>query len=687
MYSSGAIRNLWSAVRSAFALKSLRTAALALLVAGLPTTVFAQTSTFSNTTTGTINGTTTCTSPLVRNFTVGSSFAVSDVDIGVLATHTWRGDIRLTLQSPAGTRVQIVNGDSTNTSGDNFNVRLNDEGTQLVNTDSATGNHSTTAPPYQNNFIPNAALSAFDGENSAGTWRLEICDIFPSQDNGSFRRADLYLSQVPANASDLSLTKTVSTSSPSAGTTISYTLSLTNGAGGLAASNVTVRDILPSGVSYLSASGSGSYNSGTGIWTIPAIAGGQTLTLTINATVTASTGTTVTNSAEVQSSPNPDPDSTPGNSSTTEDDDDSASFTVTSSGGGTPPAFSCPAGATIFDWDTVTWSAGSLSNSYSLANIGTVAFSISAPSGIFLNNSTFGGQTPAESTYYNAGLYPGQQALHYLIDVADQTQSAVTTITLGNSAQAVRFIVSDVDDGGAQFKDQLVVTGSLNGVPVVPILTNGSSNSVVGNVATGTAAAANDVQDGNVIVTFQNPVDTIVIDYGPSPAGPAAPGQQGIGLHDLTLCNPLANIQVTKTSIVFDSGAGETFNVPGNDVLYSINVSNTARGTTTIDSLFIHDALPAETVFFNGDANGGAPGTDAVVFTDNGSGLSWSYATDVAYSNSASAPANFAACTYTPAPGYDPNVRHICINPKGSMQGGNGGSPPSFSLSFRARIE
>lgn len=645
------------------------------------------TTTYSNTTTGTIDGSTTCTAPLVRNFSVGTSFTVSDVDLGMLAAHTWRGDIRLTLQSPAGTRVQLVDGDSASTSGDNFNVRLNDEGTQVVNTDSATGNHSTTAPPYENNFQPNSGLSAFDGENSLGTWRLEICDIFPSADNGTFRRADLYLTSIPPNVSDMSLTKAVSSTTPSPGTTIAYTLSLSNAAGGLAASNVTVLDTLPAGVSFLSSTGDGSYNSSTGIWSIPAIAAGQTLTLTINVTVTATTGTTVTNSAEVQSSPNPDPDSTPGNGSTTEDDDDRVNFTVTASGGGTPPAFSCPAGATIFDWDAVTWTAGTLSNSYALTNIGTVGFTVTAPSGAFLNNATFGGQTPAESTYYNAGLYPGQQALHYLIDVVDQTQSVTTTVTLANSAQAARFIISDIDDGGTQFRDQLIVTGSFQGTSVIPILTNGSANVVAGNVATGTAAAANNVQDGNVIVTFQSPVDQIVFTYGPSPTGPAAPGQQGIGIHDMTLCNPLADIDVNKTSIVYDSGAGETFNIPGNDVLYTISVSNTARGPTTVDSLFVYDALPAAVTFFNGDANGAGAGSDPVIFADSGSGLSWTYANDVAYSNAGTPPASFAACTYTPAAGYDPNVRYVCINPKGIMNGTSGGSTPSFTLSFRGRID
>ena len=60
------------------------------------------------------------------------------------------------------------------------------------------------------------------------------------------------------------------------------------------------------------------------------------------------------------------------------------------------------------------------------------------------------------------------------------------------------------------------------------------------------------------------------------------------------------------------------------------------------------------------------------------------FANDVAFSDLTSAPASFADCLYTPAPGFDPAVTFVCFNPKGTM--GAGDPNPSFSLSFRARI-
>ncbi len=134
-----------------------------------------------------------CGSPLVRTFFVTSNFIIGDVDLGVFITHTKRGDIRLTLESPQGTRRQIVN-DNDSVSGNNLSVRLNDGAAQVVNTDGAAANHSSAAvPPYQNNFRPNASLSIFNGEQSNGTWRLEICDNGFLFDSGTFRRSDLYI--------------------------------------------------------------------------------------------------------------------------------------------------------------------------------------------------------------------------------------------------------------------------------------------------------------------------------------------------------------------------------------------------------------------------------------------------------------------------------------------------------------
>ncbi len=147
-----------------------------------------------------------------------------------------------------------------------------------------------------------------------------------------------------------------------------------------------------------------------------------------------------------------------------------------------------------------------------------------------------------------------------------------------------------------------------------------------------------------------------------------------------------AILTATKSSTVFDTGNGH-FSIPGNDMLYTITVTNTTGGTPDPNSVLIVDPLPADLTFFNGDADGAGPGTTAVLFTDMSSGLTFDYATDVRYATGTTPPANFAACTYTPTAGYDPAVRYICINPSGTMAGTGTTPTPRFTLQFRARIK
>jgi uncharacterized repeat protein (TIGR01451 family) len=570
---------------------------------------------YSNTTTGTINATTTCTAPLVRNFTVGTSFTVSDVDIGILASHTWRGDMQMTLQSPAGTRVQIVNGDTNNISGDNFNVRLNDSGTQTVNTDGNTTNHTTTAPPYQNNFVPNAALSAFSGQNSLGTWRLEICDLFPTQDNGTFTRADLYLTQAPANYADLSLSKTVSNATPATGTNITYTLTASSAvASNLTATGVTVLDILPPGVTFVSASGSGSYNAGTGIWTIGTLAPGASASITITVTVAASNGAFITNGAEISTSSAVDLDSTPGNESTAEDDDAFVSFTVTGTRvAGTPPTLVCPVGTVLLDWNSHPWTSGSPTGSATLAGLGTVNFAVAT-------QGTFTAPLNTTATILG-GQAAGQLSLYQNIEYTNRSQTTTTTVTLPTAVPGVQFTVFDVDFAANDFADRLTVTGSFNGSPVTPILTNNIANYVTGNIAIGDVTAADATANGNVVVTFGSPVDTIVITYGNHTTAPADPDGQAISIYDFNFCRPQANISVTKISTVVSDGVSATNPkaVAGATMRYCILISN--AGSATATGVSISDTMPANVTYVPGSIVTGANcGSASTAEDDNNTG-------------------------------------------------------------------
>ena len=84
---------------------------------------------------------------------------------------------------------------------------------------------------------------------------------------------------------DLAVGKTVSDPTPNVGDLITYTITVSN-AGPDAATGVTVQDTLPAGLTFQSSTASqGSYDPGTGVWTVGTVAAGATQTLTITALV------------------------------------------------------------------------------------------------------------------------------------------------------------------------------------------------------------------------------------------------------------------------------------------------------------------------------------------------------------------------------------------------------------------
>ncbi len=549
-----------------------------------------------------------CPTRFTRTFTVGTSYTVSDVNIGVLMSHTWRGDIQMYLVSPATTRVQLTNGQGG--SADNFNLTFDDEGTSgsiTGYTASSTATSTTLVPPYSASYQPISALSAFDGQNAAGTWTLEICDN-AGGDSGTFFQADLELSTVTTGPyADLSLAKSVSNSAPATGSTVTYTLTVANAAGSTSsASGIVVRDVLPSGVSFVSASGTGTYNSTTGEWAVGTLAAGQNASLAITVTVTANAGSSVTNSAEITASSVGDSDSTVNNGATGEDDYASASFTANSTRtAGTAPVLTCPAGTVVFDWDSQVWTAGSTSASYSLTGLGSVGFAISNQ-GTFLNLAVLGGQSPAEQTTVTGGSYAGQSSLAQLVDFANTSQTARTTITLGTAVSGAQFRIFDLDYGAGQFADKVTVTGYYNGVAVTPVLTNGVANYVLGSSAYGDVSSTDTSADGNLVVTFSSPIDQIVIDYGNHSLAPANPGQQAITIHDITLCKPVATLSVTKVSTVLSdpvNGTSYPKAIPGAVVEYCILVSNT--GPAALTNLVATDSLPANFSYAAGTMKSG----------------------------------------------------------------------------------
>ncbi len=120
---------------------------------------------------------------------------------------------------------------------------------------------------------------------------------------------------------DLSLSQTISDTSLLVGNQAIFTLTLKN-SGSANATGVKIKDLLPSGFSFVSAQPSvGSYDSKTGIWNVDCIASRCNATLILKGTVlNAASASAYTNVAEIIAANQKDPDSVVNNHKPTEDD-------------------------------------------------------------------------------------------------------------------------------------------------------------------------------------------------------------------------------------------------------------------------------------------------------------------------------------------------------------------------------
>ncbi|OXB11268.1 hypothetical protein B0A81_01685 [Flavobacterium plurextorum] len=156
--------------------------------------------------------------------------------------------------------------------------------------------------------------------NSAEVTASDLPDP-DSTPNNNVTTEDDYaeISTTPVTAvSDLSISKTVSNTTPTVGSLVTFTVIVTNG-GPQDNTGVEVTDLLPSGYTYNNFTlSTGAYDPTTGVWTVGNLVNGKFETLQITARVNASGN--YTNSTEITAADLPDPDSTPNNGNTTEDD-------------------------------------------------------------------------------------------------------------------------------------------------------------------------------------------------------------------------------------------------------------------------------------------------------------------------------------------------------------------------------
>ncbi len=143
----------------------------------------------------------------------GSIVDIDVIDLDI--AHTWVGDLLITLESPSGTVVTLMDrpGVPNSTYGceeDNLLLNFDD---QASNSADDLENSCTEGAAYalEGTFQPNDLLSAFNGENSTGTWTLSVTDN-ENQDGGTLLGWNLSICTITIP----SFTLTPSTMTPTA---------------------------------------------------------------------------------------------------------------------------------------------------------------------------------------------------------------------------------------------------------------------------------------------------------------------------------------------------------------------------------------------------------------------------------------------------------------------------------------
>lgn len=252
--------------------------------------------------------------------------------------------------------------------------------------------------------------------------------------------------------------------------------------------------------------------------------------------------------------------------------------------------------------------------------------------------------------------------------------------------------------GGRQYNTDQFVMEIASGATVLATSTTGGSGSTLSNAST---PQLQGIAGQSYVLREQGAAGTALAQYiaslacanafaGSSTVLPSAPGASVTpGMGDVIACTLTntkratnATLAITKVSSVLSDpvrGAVNALGIPGALVRYAIHISNSGPAAVTANSVFVLDGIPSEIEVGSAAAATFSNGTPA-------SGLTFNAATDLRFSNATTPPASFAACSYTPVAAFDPLVRYICLNPKGTMAGSTGTSP-SFTLTFDARVK
>lgn len=189
--------------------------------------------------------------------------------------------------------------------------------------------------------------------------------------------------------------------------------------------------------------------------------------------------------------------------------------------------------ATLIDWSTLSWTAGSLSNSYDVdpGSAGNdVTFTVSGNTAQLKPALGGGPQTPAITSNITGGFIPVHPSLQFAIDLTSSAQSVTITIDFSLvyaiGVANVSFNLFDVDfanGGGNTFQDVIrnISATSTTGTSIAPTISAGPSVTLSGTglnqVITGTVGTADDSANANATISFNTTnIRSVTFTYGGS---------------------------------------------------------------------------------------------------------------------------------------------------------------------------
>lgn len=448
---------------------------------------------------------------------------------------------------------------------------------------------------------------------------------------------------INVGGTDLRVTKTVSTPYPNENGTLSYTIQVVN-LGPSNTSGVQVKDLLDNGgLTYNSdAASQGSYNSGTGDWTIGSLNVGQAETLTINATVKPGTlGSTISNTAELTASIQPDSNSandiasadiqvgfldleltkTVDNAIPSAKDPIVYTLTLTNHGPNTATGIqvfdALPIGVTYSGHSApagTTYTSGS-----GIWNIGNIT---SGTTLILTINADVNNNTEGQTINNTAQIYPS-----YAYDYDAGNDFAFAPINVdGTDLQVVKTAVPSTPNIGDTVTWTVTVTNNgpnpASSIEITDILPDGISHvSDSTTISHGGAAGSWDggnnnstgVWDGFDLPTVNDYATlTIVTTVDNDQAGnnisnvafitmdSLADPNEGNNVDDATISVGGTDLAIAKNVDISNPDVGDS-------VVYTLVVTN--EGPNTANNIQVTDQLPPEVSYISDDSDGTTNGT------------------------------------------------------------------------------